>query len=311
MAAIDEGDKVRTIYDGSKGGANAHIQAHTREKTTAPTVLDGVQALHSLHHASATPRDVQPGPVKGTRWTAGSWNWPQPGAEWTLLKADVTKAHRRIKVLPEDWKYQVAEIDGEWWINKVGTYGMASAQLYWGRMAALLLRILYYAFPWLDWGFVFVDDFLWLLRREEAPLQATAILLLLLAMGTPLSWKKTVLSLSNIWLGFQVDPKGPVITMARDKHLIIQDLLNRAGEGGGLLQQSNREGAGPATVGHLLVPNDPGIPTTLLGMETGLQDGRKASQAGTGSRCPSAAALGKEIHTIQPLHAGKQMVGRK
>ena len=231
MAAIDEGDKVRTIYDGSKGGANAHIQAHTREKTTAPTVLDGVQALHWLHHASATPGDVQPGPGKGTRWTAGSWHWPQPGAEWTLLKADVTKAHRRIKVLPEDWKYQVAEIDGEWWINKVGTYGMASAQLYWGRMAALLLRILYYAFPWLDWGFVFVDDFLWLLRREEAPLQATAILLLLLAMGTPLSWKKTVLSLSNIWLGFQVDPKGPVITMARDKHLIIQDLLNRLVKG--------------------------------------------------------------------------------
>ena len=134
-------------------------------------------------------------------------------------------------MLPEDWKYQVAEIDGEWWINKVGTYGMASAQLYWGRMAALLLRILYYAFPWLDWGFVFVDDFLWLLRREEAPLQATAILLLLLAMGTPLSWKKTVLSLSNIWLGFEVDPKGPVITMARDKHLIIQDLLNRLVKG--------------------------------------------------------------------------------
>ena len=81
-----------------------------------------------------------------TIWSAGSWQWPQLGTEWTLLKADVTKAHRRIKVLPADWKYQVAEIDGEWWINKVGTYEMASAQLYWGRMAALLLRILY-AFP--------------------------------------------------------------------------------------------------------------------------------------------------------------------
>ena len=41
----------------------------------------------------------------------------------------------------------------------VGTYSMASAQLYWGRMAALLLRILYYLFPQIDWGFVFVDDF--------------------------------------------------------------------------------------------------------------------------------------------------------
>ena len=36
LAGIDESDKIRTIYDGSKGGANAHIQAHTAEKTTAP-----------------------------------------------------------------------------------------------------------------------------------------------------------------------------------------------------------------------------------------------------------------------------------
>ena len=42
----------------------------------------------------------------------------------------MTKAHRRIKVFQADWRYQVAQIDDEWWINKVGTYGMASAQLY-------------------------------------------------------------------------------------------------------------------------------------------------------------------------------------
>ena len=52
LAAIDEGDKIRTIYDGSAGGANIHIQNHTMERTTAPTVLDCVQALHWLHEAS-------------------------------------------------------------------------------------------------------------------------------------------------------------------------------------------------------------------------------------------------------------------
>ena len=31
LAGIDESDKIRTIYDGSKGGANAHIQAHGGE----------------------------------------------------------------------------------------------------------------------------------------------------------------------------------------------------------------------------------------------------------------------------------------
>jgi len=42
MAAIDEGDKIRTIYDGSFGGANAHIQQNSTEKTTAPTVMNCV-----------------------------------------------------------------------------------------------------------------------------------------------------------------------------------------------------------------------------------------------------------------------------
>ena len=46
LAAIDEGDKIRTIYDGSAGGANNNIQNQTMERTTAPTVLDCVQALH-------------------------------------------------------------------------------------------------------------------------------------------------------------------------------------------------------------------------------------------------------------------------
>ena len=55
----------------------------------------------------------------------------------------------------------------EWFVNKVGTCGMANAQLYWGRMA-LLLRLLYSLFPSIGWQFVFVDDFLWLLRVGES-----------------------------------------------------------------------------------------------------------------------------------------------
>ena len=83
---------------------------------------------------------------------SGQWLWPEPDTEWHILKADVTEAHRRIKIHPQDWRYQVAQIGDEWWVNKVGTNGMASAQLYWGRMAALLLRITYAVFPEIDWA---------------------------------------------------------------------------------------------------------------------------------------------------------------
>jgi hypothetical protein len=50
LAAIDEGDKIRTIYDGSWGQANSHIQQNTVEKTTAPTIMDCVQAIHWFEH---------------------------------------------------------------------------------------------------------------------------------------------------------------------------------------------------------------------------------------------------------------------
>ena len=53
LAAIDKGDKIRTIYDGSWGHANS------QEKTTAHTVMDCVQAIHWLN----TTREKSTGTV--------------------------------------------------------------------------------------------------------------------------------------------------------------------------------------------------------------------------------------------------------
>ena len=184
LAGIDESDKIRTIYDGSKGGANAHIQ--------------------------------EP---------------PTQGETFIILKADVTKAHRRIKVLQKDWKYQVACIQIRWWVNRVGTYGMASAQLYWGRQASLVLRLLYYIFPQVDWHLVFVDDYCWVLRCSRADWDATAILATFVVLGVPLSWKKTALSPVNTWLGFVVDPITPCVLLAPVKHVIILATLKRLAQG--------------------------------------------------------------------------------
>ena len=55
MAAIDEGDKIRTIYDGSWGRANSHIQANCAERTTAPTVMDCMHGIHWPQAAQLEP----------------------------------------------------------------------------------------------------------------------------------------------------------------------------------------------------------------------------------------------------------------
>ena len=97
--------------------------------------------------------------------------------------------------------------------------------------AAILLRIAYAVFPEVDWGFVFVDDFGWLLRESSSSLLATSPCLLLLALGTPLCWKKTLLAEVNTWLGFVIDPKGPCVQMARDKHLLVMGILEELKSG--------------------------------------------------------------------------------
>jgi hypothetical protein len=160
-----------------------------------------------------------------------TWNYPSAKEEWVLLKADVSKAHRRIKVHPSDWKFQVAVNKNQFWVNKVGTYGMASAQLYWGRMAALIVRILYGLFPSIDWQFVYVDDFAWLLRHSHYKLLTTAILITMAALGVPLSWKKTAVNHINVWLGFIINTRVPSVQMAPIKHALIMALLQRLASG--------------------------------------------------------------------------------
>ena len=46
LGAVEEADKVRTIYDGTVGGQNGRIQHHIKETTTSPTVQDAMHAIH-------------------------------------------------------------------------------------------------------------------------------------------------------------------------------------------------------------------------------------------------------------------------
>ena len=72
-------------------------------------------------------------------------------------------------------------------------------------MAALLIRLLYALFPNVDWQFVYVDDFIWILRADSAIKMSIAILATLAAIGLPIAWHKTALLQINSWLGFTID----------------------------------------------------------------------------------------------------------
>ena len=79
--------------------------------------------------------------------------------------------------------------------------------------------------------FAFVDDFLWLLRSKGAVDMAGAVRATPLALGTPLSWKKTHLAEVNTWLGFLVHPNLPQVLMAANKHILVMEVLQIMVEG--------------------------------------------------------------------------------
>ena len=197
---------------------------------------------------------------------------------------------------------------------------MASAQLYWGRMAALILRILYGMFPMVDWSFVFVDDFCWILRGENAEIQAAALMVAMLAMGVPLSWKKTVLGDVNTWLGFVVDPKGPTIRMAEQKHDVVMVILQDLAEGKFFTAKEIERAMGRlqwATSACPPMPAGKALPSALLAMEGGGPHPRETKQAGALLCLVPLQALrealcsGLSLHSTYQLAWGQRCRSRK
>ncbi|CAE8734910.1 unnamed protein product, partial [Polarella glacialis] len=99
-------EKLRTIHDATVNDVNLWLRRHQPERTAAPGLFDLLYEIYYLHHMDTT--------------------------KYTVLKTDVVKAHRRMLIKPQDWKFMVAMIKSKYWINTVGTYGVASAQYHLG-----------------------------------------------------------------------------------------------------------------------------------------------------------------------------------
>ena len=213
-------DKIRPIYDATASGTNDWIKANTLERTTAPSLADTAHALRwAYNNKNWCTKDM----LRDIKDATG--HKPSKNPTYSILKSDVSKAHRCCRIKRKDWKYQVAKIGEDLWINKVGTYGVASAQLYWGRAAALLVRILYSMFPMVEWFLIFVDDLIGIMREEQEELIGTAAMLTLYAIGTPMAWHKTYINEKNLWVGFDVRASIPSFSVTKEKMDIIGVVL--------------------------------------------------------------------------------------
>ena len=180
---LDGTMKLRVLHDGThKTHVNNRIRC--RDKLRSP----GVREKHALLRINREKKNIA-----------------------ISILADFSNAHRSIKIKRAEWGMMACMIrKGKPWINKVGTFGIASAAYWWSRLAGGLLRMVHGvlgpSFP-LE-ALLFADD---LDMEAECERERVAIVLavfLLLCVGAPLKNSKFRGGFQVQWIGLYFDNRG-------------------------------------------------------------------------------------------------------
>ena len=130
------------------------------------------------------------------------------GGSQFLLVGDVSKAHRRIQIRRQDWGWQVCRIEaGKTWVNCVGTYGVASAGYWWGRLASSLITRLFYLIlsaSGAQDSLLFADDILMVAGREAEIVDLGVMIFLWSSLGVPWKWRKWRGGYQVSWIGYWI-----------------------------------------------------------------------------------------------------------
>eukprot|EP00438_Fugacium_kawagutii_P018198 Skav226142 [mRNA] locus=scaffold1047:606146:609121:- [translate_table: standard] len=125
------------------------------------------------------------------------------------VNADISKAHRRVRVRREDWGVQAARTSKRSdtiWLNKVGTFGVASAAFWWARLMGLIGRLTL-GVSLRDWLFIltFVDDLHIAVGGPHRWLTFWRVLACLEMVGVPFSYHKFTGGFQLDYVGFWMD----------------------------------------------------------------------------------------------------------
>jgi hypothetical protein len=179
LAVLQEVGKIRILHDGSNGTKVNH-RIRCRDKQRMPTLKEKRTLMNEYREGHAIA--------------------------FSIL-GDASKAHRRIKISPTEWGYQACRIGrDEIWYNKVGTFGMASASYWWGRVAGGLVRCSYLlngperSFDCL----LYADDTEFLAMNRGERKSVLRAIIVLLALGWPFKWSKFRGGHEVEWVGYSI-----------------------------------------------------------------------------------------------------------
>ena len=177
----------------------------------------------------------------------GSFQQHQP-AQKLLMAFDIRSAHRLVPVQPEDWGLQSFKLeeDDKIWCNKVGTFGVASASFWWGRVASTTFRVLHRLWPEgaLCYLLLFADDGLILAGGEDYHRLIISLFAFLELLEIPLSWKKTRGGFKTEWIGYTIDLESWKIGVSERKVAWLVDWVKATNREGKILGREFRAGVG-------------------------------------------------------------------
>ena len=145
----------------------------------------------------------------------------------TALVLDVSKAHRRIKIRPQDQGLLCFRHRDVLYQSITLNFGALASGFYWSRVAGHLLRLIHTLTYVSHSALMYVDDTLALLERSSAPLMTGLIVVLLLALCVPMSWHKASLSPSVVWIGWAFNLDLMTVALDPDKLARLRALLCR------------------------------------------------------------------------------------
>ena len=124
------------------------------------------------------------------------------GQKTFALSADVSEAHRQVPIAECDWYLLGCQVQlgSAVYVNKVGTFGVASASYHWSRVASALCRLAQYLVRHAShtWHF--------LLEASGPCYRAALVVFFLLcsSLNVPLSWNMTAGGDTVTWVGFEL-----------------------------------------------------------------------------------------------------------
>ena len=127
------------------------------------------------------------------------------------ISADISAAHRRVKIRREDWRLLACRSDTSSkviWVNRVGTFGISSAPLWWSRLFSLVGRLVMRVLGQERlFQTVYVDDLHAAFLGDRKFLNLWVTLALYEALGTPFAYKKFSGGIDAQFVGYKLDYK--------------------------------------------------------------------------------------------------------